>query len=439
MAEILGAGNKPIAEVGAWLITDVARIRAAGLVSAEGDTGFLLQLGSAGTGRLNFNADVRRVWSRNGEPLIPLPTYIDNFGSIPPLGAQGLNGSYTQAIGSLTYSLGGAFMSLTGSYRRDEGEKADYSIGPGITWPVYNRGGIQFILNADAQRSRTTTAAFAGVRLIYTSGDASLVATSGVASLDNRNGGPSRSRAVGSLSAQYFHEDKDRTQVTLEGAVQRDVEATTALANAQVASRLGTVRADVLHGFEGRGGTQYGLNFQTGIAFGSSTLELGGRDLNQSAVIVSLKGSAANTPFDILIDGIARARVGANSSVPIFLEAYRSYELRVRPADAVPLAYDSGAKTFTLYPGTVEKLSFEAQALVTVFGQAVRADGTPIANAPIALPGGIGQTDDRGYFEVDAAPGFVLNVNGSGDGCRIPLPDTLKQGDFVRLGKVTCQ
>ena len=67
------------------------------------------------------------------------------------------------------------------------------------------------------------------------------------------------------------------------------------------------------------------------------------------------------------------------------------------------------------------------------------ADGTPIANAPIALPSGIGQTDDHGYFEVDAAPGNLLTVRGGGDECRIPLPEFLEKGDFVRLGKVVCR
>ena len=158
-------------------------------------------------------------------------------------------------------------MSLTGSYRHDKNERADYSIGPGVTWPVYNRGGLQLIFDADAQRSRTTTAAFAGVRLIYTSGEASLVATSVWRASTIATAGRTDPRRR-KLSAQYFHEDENRTQVTLEGAAQRDVEATTALVNAQVASRLGTVRADVLHGFEGRSGTQYGINFQTGIAIG---------------------------------------------------------------------------------------------------------------------------------------------------------------------------
>ena len=30
---ILGAGDKPIAQLGGWLITDVAKVRAAGLIS----------------------------------------------------------------------------------------------------------------------------------------------------------------------------------------------------------------------------------------------------------------------------------------------------------------------------------------------------------------------------------------------------------------------
>jgi hypothetical protein len=439
-AAILGTEQKPLAQLGAWLITDLARVRAAALASAEGDAGVLLQLGSSGTGRLNFNFDLRRVWSRSGEPLIPLPTYVDNFGSAPPTGAQIASGSYTQATGSVSLALGEAFLSLTGSYRRDHGLKSDYSIGPSLTWPVLNSGGFQLVVTADAQRSRSTSAAFAGFRILYTAGGYSTLATTGYASLRDRNGGRRSSRQVGSMSAQWFHQDEDRTQVALEAALQRDVESTTARANGQLVSQLGSARAEVLHGLEGRGGSQYGLTFQTGLAMGADSLSLGARDLDQSAVIVALGGSARDAAFDILIDEVPRGRIGAGSRVPVFLEAYRSYRLRLRPVSAAPVNYDSEPKTVTLFPGNVEQLSWTAERLVTIFGQAVSADGEPLANAAITLSRGIGQTDDNGYFQVDAAANDVLEFNISEDRtCKVPLAGIKTDGDFARLGKVVCR
>lgn len=437
-AAIIGTQHKPILQLGGWLITDPARIRAAGLASADGDKGLLLQLGSAGRGPLNFNFDLRRVWSRNGGPLVPLPSHVDNFGSGPPTGVQVLTGSYAQASGSVTYSLGGALLSVTGSYRRDDGLKPDFSIGPSLSWPVLRRGGLQLILNADAQRSRNTTAAFAGFRVLYTAGGYSTLATTGYASLKGRDGSR-RARQVGSLSAQWFHEGEDRTQIALEGAAQRDVQTTTARANAFVASQLGIARAEVLHSFEGRGGTQYGLTFQTGIAMNSGSVELGGRELNQSAVIVSLAGSSGDAAFDVLIDEVPRGRLAAGAALPLFLEAYRSYRLRLRPIGALPLAYDSSTRTVTLYPGNVEKLSWNADRLVTIFGQAVRPDGEPVANAAISLARGVGQTDGNGYFEVDTAPGDVMQLRSGDETCKVPLAGLKEDGEYARVGRVVCQ
>lgn len=438
-AAILGTQDKPVAQLGGWLITKPARVRAAALASTDGDKGLLLQLGSSGSGSLNFNFDLRRVWSRTGEPLIPLPLHVDNFGSLPPTGAQVLSGSYTQAVGSISYSLGRALLSLTGSYRRDGKFKPDYSIGPSLSWPVLNRGGFELVISADAQRSRSSMAAFAGFRVLHTRGGFSTLTTTGYGSLKSGDGGRRAARQVGSLSAQWFHEDEDRTQVALEGAVHRDVETTTARANAHVASQLGSARAEVLHNIEGRGSIQYGLTFQTGIAMGARAIGLGGRDLNQSAVLTSLGGSAGDAAFDILIDEVPRGRLTAGSSVPIFLEAYRSYRVRLRPIGAIPLAYDSGTRTVTLYPGTVERLGWSAQRLITVFGQAVAPDGSPIANSPITFSRGIGQTDANGYFQVDATADDVL-VFGTGEkSCKVALAGLKANSEYARAGRIVCQ
>lgn len=438
-AAVLGTQNKVIAQVGGWFITDIARVRAAALASLDGDKGLLLQMGSTGMGPLSFSLDLRRVWSASNIPLIPLPSQAENFDSLPLTGGQVLSGSYTQAIGSLTYSLGGAFLGITGSYRRDRALKSDYSIGPSFNWPVLNRGGFQLIMTADAQRSHGTTAGFAGVRILYAGGGYSTLSSAGFGTLRHADG-KRTSRHVGSLSAQWFHAGEDRTQVGLEAALTRDVESSVARASAQASTRLGSARAELFHSLGVQGGTQYGLSFQTGVAVGGSAVGIGGRDLNQSAIIATLDGSAGTSVFEVLVDEVPRGRLGAGARLPLFLEAYRSYQLRLRPVAGSPVAYDPSPRTITLFPGNVEQVRWDAKPLVTVFGQAISSEGRPIGDASVLAAQGVGQSDANGYFEIDAARDDVLQFRHSdGRACNIPLAHVRMDGDYVRLGRVVCQ
>ena len=152
------------------------------------------------------------------------------------------------------------------------------------------------------------------------------------------------------------------------------------------------------------------------------TIELGGRDLNQSAVIISLKGAAGAGVFDILIDGVPRARLSAGASLPIFLEAYRSYELRLRPIGAVPLSYDTASSHRHALSGHGGETELGHQAARHLFWPGRKPGWGALANASVTFPNGIGQTDDRGYFQVDAAAGDVLEFRvREKDACRLPF------------------
>lgn len=439
---VLGTRDKILAEAGAWMIIKPARARAAALASTAGDKGVLLQLASAGGSRLNFNFDLRRIWSGDNKPLIPLPSYVDNFGSTPPTGAQVGNGSYTQASGSIAYRLGAGYLALTGSYRRDRGSPADYSIGPSLNWPLINKGGLQLVMQADAQKSRTVTAAFVGFRVLFTSGGLSMLSTTGLGSLRSSDGSqPSKSRAVMSLNGQWSHQREDGLQASLSAGIDRSVGSTTANANGVINSPLGSARADLLYGFEaGGGGLQYGLTFQSGVAAAGTTVKLGGRDLNDSALIASVDRAAGNASFDVLIDELPRGRVRAGSSLPIFLQAYRSYKVRLRPTTAASVSYDSGVNDVTLFPGNVVHLRWKAESQLAIFGKAVRIDGSPVSNAIVTSSQGIGQSDANGYFQIDAGPNESLSFTGkNGQPCQIPLLALKPQNNFVSLGRVVCR
>jgi hypothetical protein len=436
---IVGTQHKSMAEAGAWLITPVAQVRAAGLVSTVGDAAVLLQGTSSGRGPFNFAFDLRRIWSRDDRPLIPLPSFIDSFGGGQPTGAQ-LGGSYTQASATLGYRIGAAYLSVIGSLRKDAGRRSDYSIGPSFTWPIVNLNGLQLTVQADAQRTRTTTAAFAGIRLLYTANRVSLQGSAGYGSIDNRDdSGQSKGRALGGLSATYFYEGDDRTQASAAAGIERSLDSTVAHAGGTLYSRFGNVRADVLDSLEGRGGIQYGVTLQSAVAASGGEIGLGSRDLDDSAVIVEVAGEAGKSSFQVLVNGMAYGHVHAGGQLPIHLQPYRAYEISVRPDDAAAVSFDTEAKKVTLYPGSVRVVRWTAHAFFTAFGQAVAPDGSPIADAMVQAPRSVGETDKSGYFQIDAANGDSVAFTRGSSRCEIRLEGAAARNDFVSLGKVICK
>lgn len=185
----LGTQHKAIAEAGAWLLMRDARLRIAGLASSTGDAGALVQGSWSGHGVLNISFDVRRIWSHDGRPLIPLPSYVDTFGETPPTGVQLATGSYTQATASVGLRVGAGFVGLVGSYRKDRHLPADYTIGPSVTYPIVNRSNFRLLFEANAQRTRSTRAAYAGLRALFTRGGMSVMGSLGESTQNDRDEG----------------------------------------------------------------------------------------------------------------------------------------------------------------------------------------------------------------------------------------------------------
>lgn len=437
----IGTQKKTMVEAGAWLVNHYGRLRLAGLVSTAGDRAALLQLGSSGLGGLSLNFDLRRVWSKDGSALIPAPSYIADFASGSPVKAQLGNGSYTQGTASLGYQLGSAMLSLVASYRKDTAVRSDYSVGPSLQWLLVNRGGLQLSFQADAQRTRSSTSGFLGFRILRTAGGFSTVGMAGYRGVRAHGGGEESSdRAVTTLSAQYFHEDEDQTQLSLDGGFERGTDVTSARATGTLYSRFGSARADLLYNFAGHQALQYGLSVQTGAALSPDAVSLGGRELQESAVVASLAGSAPGARFQVLVDDQFRGMLNGSEQLPIFLQPYHRYKVRLRPVGGASVWYDSIVREVTLYPGTVQHLSWQVDPVVTLFGQAVRADGTPVANASVQSRRGVGESDEHGYFQIDASGREPLVFTAAdGGSCRAELHEIRAAGAYSSLGKVLCQ
>jgi hypothetical protein len=438
-ASVIGTQKKPMAEIGAWFLSSAARIRVAGLVSSAGDHGEMLQVLSANLGGFDLNFDLRHITSRDGRPLIPVPSSFGGFDSDVPTAAQ-IGSTFTQASGSVGYRLGTAYISVVGSLRKDKGAGSDYSVGPQLQWPVVNRFGFQLTVEANAQRTRFTRAGFVGFRILSGRGNLSFANGTGYSTRSSSDGSVrSSGRPTGTLSAQYSYQGDDRTQVALGGGIDRSLDSTIGHVGGYAYTRLGSARADVLRAFGDKGGTQYGVTLQTGFAADPHDMVLGGRDLNESALVVTVAGPA-DYAFEVLVNDQPRGRVTGGDRLPLFLQPYRSYRVRLKPLDAAAVSYDPSAREVTLYPGNVQHLGWQVERMFTVFGQALRADGRPFADATIQSRHGIGESDGNGYFQVDTGEGEKLRfTDAGGASCEVALGSVKAVDDFASVGKVVCR
>jgi len=102
--------------------------------------------------------------------------------------------------------------------------------------------------------------------------------------------------------------------------------------------------------------------------------------------------------------------------------------------------YDSAARTFTLYPGNVQHVSWHVEHLQTIFGRAVHPNGDPVANAMISSRRGMGQSNSEGYFQIDTSAQDVLVFEAANDaGCKVKLPRTDRRLDYAPVGRVVCE
>ena len=440
-ASVIGTSKKPMLEIGSWLITSAARIRAAGLVSGSGDRAALLQIAAGGNGALTLNFDLRAVRSRDGKSLLPISNYVDRFEAVPLKPEHLAEGSYTQASGSIGVRLGAAYLSAVGSVRHDEGGQADYSIGPNVNWPLVNRNGLQIILQADAQRTQTGSAGYAGVRLMYSSRGYSLSNAVGHRAFSSRgDSGSSRARAVVSTGAHYSHRTGDEAEFSLGAGLERDISSATARVGANLLNSLGSVRGEVLHQFEGNPTTHYVVALRSGLLVNGSGAVIAGRNLQQSALMVSVGGAPAEADFEVLVDEQPKGRLKSGSQLPIFLEPYRGYDVRIRPLRVTSVSFDTAPRKVVLYPGNVQHVKWETAPLVTVFGRAIRPDGSSVADALVTAARGIGQSNSEGYFQVDVAGRESLSFAvGMKEKCTVDVGKLEVEDDFAALGTVVCQ
>ena len=436
-AALLGTQDKAILQGGAIYHLPWAQIRLAGLVSSSADYGGVLRISSVGKGPFSMSFDLRKVVSNDGGPLLPVTASKGTFSEDPDAGF-GDRGSYAQALSILGYRLGQANLRLTGIYRRNASEKANYSIGAAIDLPVVRTGRWDIVLQADARRTERDFASFIGARFLINRGNLALSGSGGVRHQSERPG--ANDQLVGEAQASWYRETAGHSQIAADAAVGRDVDGSYARASAYARTPLLNARADLLQQFGDHRTTQYTATIDGGIVVGRSSVAIAGREMNDTAVMVAVHGNEADQLFDVLIDDVARGSVANGDELALFLEPYKMYDVRLRPRGEGISSFDTGSKSVTLYPGNVAKIEWNVTPLVILFGRAVARDGQPIGNADIIGGHGIGRTDAQGYFQVETNSGDKLRLSrGGGAGCEMIVGALKPVQGLASAGDVTCR
>lgn len=436
-AAILGTGQKAILEAGANYRSRLAEVRLAALVSTASDYGALLRVATTGKGPVSLSFDLRKVVSRDGRPLIPLTRTRGTFSEDPEAGFAD-QGSYTQILSIVGYRLGHANFRLTGIYRRNGSQKADYSVGASVDVPVVRTSRLDILLQADARRTDRDFASFIGARFLMSRGN---LAFSGSGGIRHQSDGPgSANRAVGEGQLAWYRQLADRSQLSGDLAVGREMDGSYARASAYARSASLNARADILHQFGAHRTTQYTATVDGGIALNRSGLALAGRGMNDTAIMVSAKGSDPAQRFELLVDEVARATLAGGERRLLFLQPYRSYEVRLRPLGSQIAAFDSALRRVTLYPGNVSKLEWTVTPLFILFARAVGDDGAPVGDADVSGSHGIGRTDAQGYFQIETRSGDRLRLTGGAGGdCMMAVGPGRAVDGLVSGGDLLCR
>ncbi len=438
--EVQATDRGASAELAATLLTPLAQVRAAAVADLDGRYGAIFQIASSGTSRLNFNLDLRHM--NSAEPAAGMAA-IPAVGAAPgdPFAAPGLarlGTSYSQAGGIVSYSLANLRFLGVLSYRDTKAQDASYSIGPSLQWDVLRKGPFTLTLRGDVAATDRGTSGFAGISLRLLGRRASVTALGGgrgsSGSHDDLGDGAVASIA-GSWSANPLG-----GQLALGAGYDHQPRQDDLVLSSQFDHPLGSLSGDFVRSDGGgRSVSQYSLGMQTTVTAGAGAVRVAGKTTTQSMIVAQVEGAGPGNSFEILVNEQVAGTIVGNRPLTLALPTYRAYDVRIRPTGKNLLAYDSSPRSVGLYPGAVARLEWKTAPVTIKFGRLVDRLGTPVAHASITGHGVWAETDDDGFFQIEAPDDAEVTVTTrDGRSFATALPRGERKGEIARLGAVSC-
>jgi len=426
--DILAGENVIVGEArGLYLGRDM-KLNFAGVVSSDLDLGVTL----GATGEIwdtTYSLSVRRNWSREKS---------STDATFDPMSR-----SFTQARAGLNYQWGELQMSFLGQTQTNDNADDTWSFGPTFGYPLFRNAKWGANLRAEATRSESESVAMARVQVRFNEPRWSASASTSVTNNNSETSASSESEGIsGDGSANLAWHDLDFLPGDLTLGVGTTAEKRRRSLSGEVdyISRWGKYSFDAENNWGGTTrSTRWGGNIATSVITDGGVVAFGGRERQDSGIVVSLDGASKNAEFNVMVDGSSQGVVKVGDRMPVLLSPYKTYVVRLEPTGGDFVSYDAENRDITLYPGNVVGVSWSINPIVAVFGRIIRKDGTAVSFARVDGAGKGTFTDDLGYFQAELnKPGTFTVRPTDADACEIVVAELPEGEDFADLKDLIC-
>lgn len=206
--------------------------------------------------------------------------------------------------------------------------------------------------------------------------------------------------------------------------------------------RYGRARAQAEHIDRDNGTTTnfYNGNLSTSFIVSKDQVAIGGKEQNQAAVVIDLRGDAGDSFFDIIVNGGQVGTARAGTRTVLSLRPFESYSVRLKVRGNDFVYFDDKEHKVTLYPGNVVTLSWQADKVNIIFGRIQDSAGKPVANGLLQGVAGLATTDEFGVFQAEIVESVTtFQVKTRGSVCTVRLPQVVANNGIASVGNLRCQ
>ena len=184
----------------------------------------------------------------------------------------------------------------------------------------------------------------------------------------------------------------------------------------------------------------YNGNLSTSFLVSKDQIAIGGKEQNQAAVVIDLRGDAGDSYFDILVNGGRAGTAKAGSKTVLSLRPYESYSVRLKVRGNDFVYFDDTEHKVTLYPGNVVTLGWQVDQVNIVFGRIQDENGKPVANALLTGVSGLATTDEFGVFQAEIVDSVsVIWAKTRSSLCTVRLPQIVARNGIASVGNLICK
>lgn len=180
---------------------------------------------------------------------------------------------------------------------------------------------------------------------------------------------------------------------------------------------------------------RYTANLSSSIVYADGAFGVGYASTHNTGIIVNIE-SPESGQTNIMNERETLATVANNTTTPIFLPPYRTYNITINPlGSTTQYAFDTQPKSITLYRGNIQHLEWTLERSHIVFAEITDAHGNPLPALLLRQKGKYNTTDDFGYIQSDILEDTsTLNfVDAKGKTCTVTIPKTAKVEDGLMV------